>query len=1009
MSNLSHVFWKRTGRLAKAALCSLLLTGALTVSAQQSQVSGTVSDSRGPVVGANVIVEGTTLGTTTDAQGRYSINAPANGTLTFSFLGYQSAQIPIAGKTTLDVVLEEDSQNLDEIVIVGYGIQRKRDVTGSIASLRGGDLTATPASNALQSLQGKIAGLDMSVESGRLTPGSGLRMNVRGSRSLSATNDPLIMVDGVAYGNTLDINPSDIESIEVLKDASSTAIYGSRGANGVILVTTKKGAEGKVRVSFNAYGGINDLTGQMKVFTGEEYVEYKKQAYATVGITEYDKIFTSPGEREYIEKGYFTNWGDKVIKTGTMQNYELSVSSGNRNSTQYFSLGLNDTEGLFRNEQQTRYNLRFGGDQQILPFLKMGISGQYSYRENDMRRDPLNQAYKIVPISLPYDDKGNFILYPAPGYSTQISPLADEQPGVYANNVVSQRLFASGFLDLTLIDKTLFFRSTFGLDSRNSREGLFYDKYTIDGGGTNRHAQIGADADNESYPNQLNYTWENTLNFIKTWGKHDLGVLVGSSTINERSELWGGSGRNQPDIYNSFWYLQGTDSEKTVYSQLVRTAMVSAFGRINYKYNEKYIFSASIRADGSSVFAPGNKWGYFPSASVGWRLNEEGFMQGASDWLTDLKLRASWGQSGNSTVGPYRTLSTLAKITNGVSYDETPAYGYYTDTTIPNRFLTWETTTSLNFGLDFSLWRGRLSGAVDYYNADSKDLLMRNVVPGSSGYVNLWDNIGKTNNQGFEVQLSSINTGRNAAFQWTTNLTFSNNKEKIVELANGVTIDEGNGWFVGSPIKVIYDYNKVGIWQTSEEAEAAKNGQKPGDIKVETANADGKVTPSDRRILGQQDPKINVGITNMFTYKGFELSVFMYGKFGHMVDSEVIGAFKPNALENCIAVDYWTPDNPTNAFPRPRNGTNSFQYGSTLRYAKGDFWKIQNITLGYNFNQSVLDKLHLSRLRVYATATNFFTFCDPAFGSFDPERTIRRGGSSFPMTRTLTFGVNLSF
>jgi TonB-dependent SusC/RagA subfamily outer membrane receptor len=845
----------------------------------------------------------------------------------------------------------------DPVVVVGYGVQRKRDVTGSISSLRGDALTATPATNALQALQGRVAGLDMSVISGQLTAESGLRMNVRGSRSLSANNDPLIMVDGVAYGNVLGINPSDIESIEVLKDASSTAIFGGRGANGVILVTTKKGTEGKINVNFNAYGGINQSTGQMRVFSGEEYVEYKKEAFRAVGITEYEMIFASPLEREYIEKGYFTNWGDEVIRSGSTQNYELSVSRGSKTSSQYFSLGLNDTNGLFRNERQTRYNIRLGGEQQILPFLKMGISGQYTHQSNDQRRDPLEMAYKIVPISRPYDDEGNFIRYPAPGNTSQISPLADEQPGAYKDNVISQHLLASTFLDLSLIKNMLIFRSMYSINSQKFRQGTFYNEYS--------------DQEENRQSNEPGYTWENTLNFIKLWRKHDLGVLIGSSVMNNRSETW---------------WTQERNDQMTGYSKnFSKAKMVSRFGRLNYKFNKKYIFQASIRADGTSMFAEDNKWDYFPSASVGWRLNEESFMQGATDWLTDLKLRAGWGQSGNGT--------------DGVSFD-------FGDLLNPD--LKWETTTTLDFGIDFSLFQGRLSGSADYYSADSKALLKRYLFPISTDYSNQWDNIGKTNNQGIEVQLSSINTGPNAAFRWTTDLTFSNNREKIVELAGGVTVDEGNGWFVGSPIRVIYDYQKLGIWQLGEEAEAARNWQKPGEIRVETANADGVLTFDDRRILGQQDPKINLGIANTFSYKGFELSVFMYGKFGHMVNSEVIGGFESNVFANCIAVDYWTPENPTNAFPRPRY-SNSLQYGSTLRYAKGDFWKIQNITLGYNFNKGVLDKLHLGRLRVYATATNFFTFCDPAFGKVDPERTIRGGGASFPMTRQLVFGINLGF
>lgn len=1000
MRKLDKVFHNATERLFCVLLCFLMSFSSLSLQAQQKQVTGVVSDQRGPVAGVSVMVAGTTRGTTTDGQGKYSISAPSNGTLIFAFMGYAQQEIPVGDKTLIDVTLVEDAQTLDEVVVVGYGVQRKRDVTGSIASLKADDIMAVPSTNALQSLQGRVAGLDMNINSGQITPGAGVDFNVRGNRSLKASNAPLIMVDGIAYGTTLDLNPSDIESIEVLKDASSTAIYGTRGANGVILVTTKKGSEGKAKISFNAYGGINQLTGQMDVFTGEEYVAYKKEAFRAAGITEYEKVFTAPQEREYIEKGYFTDWGKEVIGTGSTQNYEMSVSSGNKVSSVIFSFGLNDRKGLFKSEDQRRYNFRVSGDQQLFKNLKMGVNMNYSYKENNLRRDPLNLAYKIVPISRPYDDEGKFILYPAPGYTTQMNPLADEQPNVYKNNVVSQRVFASAYLDYS-INKTWFFKSTFGLDSRNFRQGTFFDFATIDGDNQRRVSRITGD----DYPNELNYTWENTLNYIKTLGQHNITVLLGTSTIKNRSEAWSAEGKGQPDVNSEYWYLGSNDKEIKIGSKLIESSMVSFFGRVNYKFREKYMFSASLRSDGSSVLAKGNKWGYFPSVSAGWRINDENFLKEVN-WINDLKLRASWGKSGNSAISPYQTLNALEKTT--FAYNENPAYGYY-PSILANKNLTWETTATVNVGIDFSFWRGRLSGSVDYYNADTKDLLMPKAVPASTGYSSTWDNVGKTNNKGIEVTLSSINLGPKSKLQWTTDVTFSNNKEKIVALAGGIERDEASGWFVGQPTKVWFDYQKQGIWQLGEEAEAAKNGQKPGEIKVYTHNANGKVTTDDRMILGSPRPKFNLGMNNTFIYKNIELSVFLYGKFGHMVASDIVGGFKPNALENCIQVDYWTPENPTNAYPRPITGTNSFTYGSTLRYLKGDFLKIRDITLGYSLPDKITKRWGISRLRVYATASNFFTFCDSGFGSFDPERAIYSTSSAFPMTKQLVFGINFNY
>ena len=977
-------------------LCCVLAAG------QPRTVQGVVTGVSGdPIPGDSVMGEGTTTGQVTDAAGKYSLRIPSpDATLNFECLGYISQKIPVEGHATVNVTLQEEAQNLDEIVVVGYGIQRKRDVTGAITSLKPDEITARPADNALQALQGRVAGLDMDLSSGQLSPGSGMNFSVRGNRSLKASNAPLIMVDGIAYGTTLDINPSDIESIEVLKDASSTAIYGTRGANGVILITTKRGADGRPKVSFNAYGGVSLLTGQMEVFSGAEYVEYKKEAFRAKGITEYEKVFTAPDERDYIEKGYFTNWGDEVIHNGSMQNYELSVSSGSKNSSIFFSFGLNDRKGLFKNEDQRRYNLRVGGDQQILKNLKMGVTAHYSYKENNLRRDPLNLAYKIVPISRPYDDNGEFILYPAPGYTTQMNPLADEQPGVYSNNVVSQRLFASAYLDFN-INKTWFFKSTFGVDARNYRQGRYFAKETIDGDNQRNFSTV----TNQSYPNEVNYTWENTLNFIKSFGKHDVTFLLGTSTIKNHAEWWYGEGKGQPDSNSLYWYLASNDREIKIGSNLTESAMVSFFGRLNYKFNEKYMMSASLRSDGSSVLAKGHKWGYFPSASLGWRINEENFLR-EKEWLSDLKLRVSWGKSGNSAISPYQTLNALDKTV--FAYNENPAYGYY-PSILANKNLTWETTSTWDIGIDFSLWRGRLSGAIDFYDATTTDLLMPKAVPLNTGYSSTWENVGKTNNRGVEVTLNSVNLGPKSKLQWTTNVTFSHNREKIEALAGGIEKDEASGWFVGQPTKVWYDYRKVGIWQLGEEEAAAKNGQKPGEIKVYTSSKDGKVTTDDRMILGSPRPKYNFGMNNTFTWKGIELSVFLYGKFGHLVATDVAGGFKPNALENCIRADYWTPENPTNAYPRPINGTNSFTYGSTLRYVKGDFLKIRDITLGYTLPASFNKKLGISRLRVYATLTNFFTFCDSAFGSFDPERAIYSTSSSFPMMKQVVFGINFNY
>ena len=1004
MKKLKKKYW--------VILISYLLFS-LSVFSQNRSITGVVKDGVGdPVIGGSVMVKGTSLGAITDIEGKYTIQVSSESVvLVFSYLGFITEEMMVGNRREIDVVLREAINELEELIVIGYGVQKKRDLTGSVSSLKTNDITAIPTSNALEAMQGKVAGLDMNKNSGEV--GGGLNFTLRGTRSLNASNAPLILVDGISYGSSLDINPSDIESIEVLKDASSTAIYGTRGANGVILITTKKGKSGRTKVSLNAYMGVTQVVGQPDIMNGKEYVALKREAYRTAGITEDARIF-APMELEYIDKGYYTNWGDLLLHKGAAQNYELNVSGGNDKSSVSFSFGYMSEKGLFKNEGQDRINFRLSADHSIANNLKVGATVLYTYKENDKRRDPLNMAYKIVPVSRPYDDEGNFILYPAPGYTSQLNPLSDEQSGMYVNNVQTKRMFASGYLDWK-INRALFFKTTFGADMVDVRRGWYYGKNSIDGGGSKSQSGVEVGnyivsdvTSNPGQGNSVNYTWENVLNFVKNFGAHDIQALVGTSTIYNRNEAYGAMGKNQVSFHNEFYDLASNSEEYAIGSNLSESKLASFFGRINYKFTERYLFSLSLRADGSSTLAEGNKWGYFPSAALGWRLKEESFLEDRY-WLQDLKLRLSWGQSGNSAISPYQTQGNLGQSTYG--FGESPAYGYFPHD-LANKNLSWETTTTSNIGLDFGFIGGRIAGSIDAYIAYTNDLLMERIVNPSSGFLSAMDNVGKTRNAGIELTVRTINTSNRSPFQWNTDLTLSHNKEEIVELANGVSQDELNGWFVGKPIKVWYDYNKTGIWQLGQEEEAAKNGQKPGDIRVKTANADGKVTSSDRQIVGTPRPKLSFGLNNRFELKGLELSVFIYGKLGQIISTEAIGNYKPDGLENGLLVDYWTPENPTNAYPRPNKDKNakSTSYYSTLSYIDGSFWKIRDITFAYTLPSSLTQKAKISSVRFYATMKNYFTFCNSRLKPFDPERNVNGSTSvSFPMNKEVVLGINFNF
>lgn len=979
----------------RISLTVLVCLFQLNVWAQVKQISGIVSDEKGePLIGVNVSVKGGTNGAITDLEGKFSLNVEGEDVVVFSYIGYTTQEIRANDPKIVKVILVEDSETLDEVVVVGYGVMKKSDVTGSISSLKSKDLTSVPTSNVLEAMQGKIAGLDMTKSDGEA--GSALNFTLRGNRSLNASNAPLIMVDGVAYGSTLDINPSDIESIEVLKDASSTAIYGSRGANGVILITTKRGSAGKTNVSFNAYFGPQMAVGLADIMNAEQYAALKREAYRTQGITDDNSIFTA-NELQGLKNHEYLDFQDMCVNTGFVQNYEVSVNGGNEKTQVNFSLGYYKETGLFKNDDLTRFNGMIGVDQTITKRLKVGASMLFTYKDNNKRQDPLNQANKIVPIGKAYNDDGTFNMFPSYGSATSVSPLADEQPNAYKNNTLTKRLFGTAYLNWEIIDDLLL-RTTLGVDFNNSRRGYFYDKNTINGG--TKESKSGGELGSNN-----NYTWETTLNYNKTFGEHGFNFLLGNSVISNHAESFDLSGKNQTFAGNLFWNLASATDQREIASNLVEDKMVSFFGRIHYKLKDKYLFNVSLRADGSSVLADGHKWGYFPSAAFAWRIIDENFMKDAISFMSDLKLRLSWGLSGNSAISPYQTLGGLGSTT--YSFSEIGAYGYF-PRNISNKDLGWEKTQTFNIGVDFGFFNNRISGNLEIYQTNTTDLLMSRQLPPTSGFANVMENIGEVRNRGIEIGLNTVNFKplTRDGFSWNTNLSFTLNRESIQSLASGSNRDLVNSWFVGEPISVYYDYNKIGIWQLGEESEAAKYGQIPGDIRVEDIDKNGSISSeNDRKIVGTDRPDFVLGMNNYFAYKGFDLSVFMYARVGQTIKSEASGNYKIDGLENGPVVDYWTPENPTNSHPRPDKNKNlSSAYMSTLYYQDGSFLKIREITLGYSLPNTWLNKIKISKCRVYGTLKNFFTFSH--MQPYDPER----GGSlSFPMTKQIVFGVNLNF
>ena len=978
----------------------LTILNVLNVHAQNKNVSGTVLDNSGqPVIGASIVVVGQSkLGTVTDIDGKFSIAIPATSKkIEVSYIGMVSQVIEAKAGTPMKIIMKDNLKDLDEVVVIGYGVVKKRDLTGSMTSIKSEDIVATPTTNALESLQGKVAGLDMTKSSGQT--GSGLSFSIRGNRSLNASNTPLIIVDGIPYGTDIDINPNIIESMEILKDASSTAIYGSRGANGVILITTKKGTQGKTKVTYNGYYSTNSVAAYPERMNLQEWANFKREAYKADGqwASEADdaKIFGSAYDA--VKSNQDVDWVDLLMKDGSQTSHSISISNGSEKTSFNLAFEYMKEQGLVKLDNLSRYNTTLGISHKVTKDFKLNFNMVYTFQNQNIRRDPLNRAIYYSPYGDVYNEDGS--INPLPFNDGQtISPIAEEAAGAYKNNKRTSHLVGNIGANWNII-KNLTLTSTFGLDRKDVRNGHFADQYTLDGAGD----YSVADATNET---EMNWSWENTLNYNFKIDKHDFSVMAGNALYQNEAETYTGSGHDIISPSMLFYNLGALQNSQKISSDYIKTTMASFFGRINYKFNEKYLLTLTFREDGSSVLASKHKWGFFPSAAFAWRMKEEKFLKDI-EWLYNLKLRLSYGISGNSAVSAYQTQGGLGKtmysfINNGV---EGGAYGYYPALT-PNTALGWEKTATTNFGIDFGFLNNRISGSIDLYYQNTYDLLMQKKVPTSTGYSISWDNIGKTENKGVEIVLNTANIV-NKDFKWNTDLTFTLNREKIKELADGSDRDISNGWFVGHPIKTHYGLKKLGIWQLNETEEAAKYGEKPGRIKIYDKNKDFKIdNDNDRVILGSEVPDFVMGMNNTFRYKDFDLRVFMYWRQGQTLHAEAAGygSFR-NQGDPGLKFNYWTEDNPTNDFPRPEKSFSSSDPRlESLGYVDGSYLKIKEITLGYSLPKTWISKINASKVRVYCSLKNFFTFSH--FDNYDPER----GGSlSYPMTKQAVFGLNVEF
>jgi len=1011
-------------------LWGLFCLGATAHAQQTRQISGQVLDGTSPdgLPGVTIVVKNTTNGTSTDGTGHFTLEVPAtetNPTLVLSYVGYVTETVSVGAKTTLNVRLRTDQKALDEVVVIGYGSVKKSDVTGSIVSVKPEDIKKTPAANVMESLQGRLPGVDITRSSG--AAGSGVNVTVRGNRSLTANNGPLFVVDGVQYTSIQDINPNDIQSMEVLKDAASTAIYGSRGANGVIIVTTKRGAAGKTKVSINSYIGQTEAVYYPHTNDGAAYIAQKREANRTTGLwnspADDAKIFTPADAATIAAGGNGYDWPDLFLKKGVQQEHQIGVAGGSDKTKFYASFDYFNEQGILRMDNLNRYSVRLNVDQAINDKVKIGLQNQLTYFNQNARRDPLNIAYKIDPLGAPFDANGTVVTFPNNG--KDVNPLSDEVSGNYQNNARTTRTFTTAYAEWQIIEG-LSLRSNLGLTLSNARTGTYLGANTVDRAGSVPLSSYGTQ-------NETNWSWENILNYSRTFGDHSLTLTGITSLLNFNTESARAQGANQLLGSQIYYALANASQQLGINSNYQNSRLISGAARAQYGYKGRYLLTLTGREDGSSKLAKGNKWAFFPSAAVAWRIIDESFMKDVPK-LTDLKLRVSYGIAGNYDIPPYSSQTVLTRIPFG--YGETSAPGYAYAAQIGNSGLGWELSETVNAGLDFAFFDNRLAGTVDVYNTNAGisnfltsgggGLLLNRVLPPTSGVGFITQNIGQTRNRGIEVGL----TGRvidNESFHWTTNLNWYKNQEKIVALSTPAN-DIANGWFIGSPTRVFYDYEKVGIWQT-EDTELAKTfGQKPGQIRVKDQDGDGKITPADRKVLGSGLPKWSASFSNDFSYKGFDFSFQWFARYGQTINYEYNQIFDPQGIENSSKQDYWTPENPTNSYPRPDASVSksSLQYFSTLSYRDGSYLKLRAVTIGYNLPASVLGKLAVSSIRVYVQGKNLVTFSH--IDDYDPERaasavagppsTTAANASaapsntaplSSPIPRVLTAGINIGF
>ena len=1013
----------------KLILPAIFLMIMVGIHAQNVRVTGVVSDAQSPLIGVNVHVKGGTTGVITDMNGKYSIEVPSNATLVFSYIGYADQEHKVGNRKVIDVTMSEDSKLLEEIVVVGYGYQKKSDIATSVASVKTDEMKSFPAGNVGDMLRGRVAGVNVTSSSGR--PGSAPTITIRGNRSISAQNTPLYVIDGSVSSSEefSTLSAESIESIEILRDAASQAIYGARASDGVILVTTKRGMQGKMEVNYNGYVGIQSLWRNFDFYSPQEYMMLRREAMANdKGIIDAREISVAEALSDEImsevwANGEFVNWEDLMLKNALYQNHDLTVRGGTDKLRVSAGLNYFDQDGMVTTGSgYKKAAFRLNVDYKVNKWASFGVNTSYALSKSEREDGNFTEFITRTPLAKVYNADGSYTKYI--DTANDVNPLYRAQN--YAREITNNSYRVNIFLELKPF-KGFNYRLNTSFYNRQQEDGEVKGVNYPGGGAT---AKL---TNNE----QRNYLIENIFTYEVPIKKqqHKLTLTAVQSVDHSQTKGLGYATSDLP-VDMDWNFISNGQFSGTPTRTFSENNLVSFMGRASYIFMDRYIMNVAIRRDGSSRFGKNNKWGTFPSVALAWRANEESFLRNVS-WIDNLKLRLSYGIVGNQNgIGNYTTLG----LTDQERYEfgDNSYMGYLPGKELSNPNLKWEQSRTANIGLDFGFFNNRLSGTIEYYNTRTTDLIVKREINSVLGYEQMLDNLGETKSHGIDISING-DVFRTKNFTWSLGANFSQYANEIVKIDNQV--DEngkplsqpGNSWFVGKPIHVYYDYLPDGIYQyedfdikrnaygkleyalkptidtdgdgIADKALTREDNVAPGSVKIKDVNGDGKINADDRTPISR-DPDFTLSLNTTLKWKGFDFYMDWYGvsgrkiRNGYLSESNSGGSLQGKL--NGVKVNYWTPFNPSNEFPRPSHNTNVTYHGS-LAIQDASYIRLRTLQLGYTFPTTWVKKLQLQKLRVYATATNLLTFTD--FLSYSPELTP----GAYPESKQYVFGINVSF